>query len=183
MAEGEETLRIKLQQIGFQQGLPFVVLHPGASWIGKRWREERFAELADKIQSEYGMQVVLTGSKIEQAIGLKVVSLMHSQPVNLIGLVGIREILSLYAKATLWVGNDTGTMHVATALGCPVIVLWGPTKLEKFGPCGTNAQVIVGQGNPGPESGERVQMDLIQVSEVWETVKMKLEQEMHYAHV
>jgi ADP-heptose:LPS heptosyltransferase len=151
-----------------------VVLHPGSSWIAKRWREERFAALGERIQEEIGLRVVLTGSKGERAIGESIVAAMKSPPVNLIGLLSMRELLSLYARATLWVGNDTGTMHVAVALGRPVIVLWGPTKLEKFGPCGPQALVITGKGSSGSAGGIRSKMDLIQVSEVWRAVQQKL---------
>jgi heptosyltransferase I len=108
----------------------YAVLVPGAAQPNKRWPSERFAELADKIGSQFGMQIVATGSQGEreyiEAIGKRV--------INLAGKTSVRELIPLMKGASLVVSNDTGPGHIAAAVGVPIVMIFGPTNPARVCP-------------------------------------------------
>jgi heptosyltransferase-1 len=117
---------LKSQQVSGK----YAVIVPGAAQPNKRWPIERFAELADKISSRFGMQIVATGSQGEreyiEAIGKGV--------INLAGKTSMRELIPLMKKASLVVSNDTGPGHIAAALGVPIVMIFGPTNPARVCP-------------------------------------------------
>ncbi|HVX85087.1 MAG TPA: lipopolysaccharide heptosyltransferase II [Phycisphaerae bacterium] len=121
----------------------YVVMIPGARWDTKRWPVERFAEVARRLVGQ-GEGLVLMGSagekglcdQIEEAVGA------GSRVVNLAGETGVREMVAVIARARLVIGNDSGPLHVATALGVRVVGLYGPTDPAFVGPYGQMENVI-----------------------------------------
>lgn len=103
---------------------PFVVLHPGASDVRRRWQPERFAQVGDALAS-VGFQVVITGIESERDVVERVLHWMAYPAVNACGKLSITALTGLLASAALVVSNDTGTMHLANAVGTPnVAIFW-----------------------------------------------------------
>ncbi len=117
----------------------FIALHPGgganpgAVLARKRWPAERYAELADRL-NEAAWKVVLIGSPDEQELNRRVELLAASRPVNLTSRLGFDHLGALLAQAALFIGNDSGTAHLAAAVGCKPLVLFGPTNPHLYGP-------------------------------------------------
>ncbi|MEM6334850.1 MAG: glycosyltransferase family 9 protein, partial [Planctomycetota bacterium] len=110
---------------------PLVVLNPGAQNPAKRWPAERFARVADVLTRDADMQVLVSGSPGEAEVLAAVVRAAHAPVVNLAehGLT-LGALKGVVAAADLVVTNDTGTRHVAAALGTAVVTLFGPTAPE-----------------------------------------------------
>ena len=123
-----------------QTGKPFIAVNPVALWETKLWEDEKFAELCDHIRQELGIGIILTGSDagpLERIRGQ-----MKTEAVNLGGRTTLRELACLYSQATLLVTTDSGPMHLAAAMGTPVVALFGPTNPARTGPYGPGHRVI-----------------------------------------
>lgn len=120
----------------------FVAVSPVALWETKLWDDGKFAELCDRIRGELGIGVVLTGG--ETAPLERIREKMQTPAVNLGGRTSLRELACLYRQAALVVTTDSGPMHLAAAMGTPVVALFGPTDPARTGPYGPGHRVIRG---------------------------------------
>lgn len=118
-----------LRERGIRDGVAKVALCPGSiNSRAKRWPTDRYAELADRLIDELGAEVFLVGSKAESDVSLAVAQQMHNQPKMLTGETDLAELVAILSLADLLVTNDTGPAHIASALGRPTLVIFGPTN-------------------------------------------------------
>ena len=119
-------------------GRPIFGLNPGAEYgPAKRWPVEKFIFAAQQIQQHTNCTWILFGSKTDAAIASRIESAMPSPPSaiwNLAGKTGLRELMALLKLCRVLLTNDSGPMHVAAALGTPVVVPFGSTSPELTGP-------------------------------------------------
>ena len=118
----------------------FVAVNPVAFWETKLWAEEKFAELCDRIRLEVGLPVILTGGEAGPLERIR--ARMKTRAVNLGGRTTLRELACLYQQAALVVTTDSGPMHLAAAVGTPLVALFGPTDPRRTGPYGRGHRVI-----------------------------------------
>jgi lipopolysaccharide heptosyltransferase I len=118
------------------------VLHPAARWKTKRWPTERFARLADKLICEQGLRVILVGGADELGAVDEVRRQMKQEALNLGGATNLRQLAALLRRTHLLVTNDSGPMHLAAALGTPVVAIFGPTDPRRVGPYGEGHFVL-----------------------------------------
>jgi 3-deoxy-D-manno-octulosonic-acid transferase/heptosyltransferase-1 len=118
----------------------FIAVNPVAYWETKLWDDEKFAGLADLIKTKLNMEVVFTGSEKESIE--KITTRMQAKAVNLAGETTLPELAYLYQKALLLVTTDSGPMHLAAAVGTPVVALFGPTDPQRTGPYGDGHIII-----------------------------------------
>ncbi|MDX9744954.1 MAG: glycosyltransferase family 9 protein [Syntrophales bacterium] len=119
---------------------PFVAMNPVAYWDTKLWDNECFASLCDRIVETYGIFVVLTGQKAP-SLG-QIQRLARRNVLNLEGRTSLKDLAELYRRAALLVTTDSGPMHLAAALGTPVVALFGPTDPKRTGPHGSGHIVL-----------------------------------------
>jgi len=113
----------------------YAVLISGSVHQDKCWPPERFAQLADKISSRYGLSIVATGSASESGIVEKVKEKANVPIASLAGQTSLSELVALFKRAKLVVSNDTGPGHIAAALGVPLVLMFGrvnPIRLEPY---------------------------------------------------
>jgi heptosyltransferase I len=118
----------------------FVAVNPVAFWETKLWEEEKFAELCDRLREELGIGIVLTGGEagpLERIRGR-----MRTKALNLGGRTTLRELACIYREAALLVTTDSGPMHLAAAVGTPIVALFGPTDPARTGPYGPGHRII-----------------------------------------
>ena len=124
-----------------EEGL--VAIHPGAkNGSAKRWLPERWGRLADRLASEFGVRIVLTGTAAEEELVARVVSAMRERAVVLAGRTSIPELVALLARCQLVLCGDSAPLHLAVALGVPVVAIHGPTDPLLSGPWGPKATVV-----------------------------------------
>jgi heptosyltransferase II len=106
-----------------------VALCPGSiNSRAKRWPADRYAELADRLIEEDGAQVLLIGSKDERDVSAAVTQRMKHDAIDMTGKTSLDRAVALLSVVDLVVTNDTGSAHIAAALGRPTIVIFGPTN-------------------------------------------------------
>jgi heptosyltransferase-1 len=116
-------------------GARWIVLQPGARWLNKRWPAESFAELARQLAAaDADFRFAILGGEDEQPLGEIISRGAESRCLDLTGRISLPEMVEWIRLAELMVSNDTGPLHVAAALGTPVVALFGPTEPCRNGP-------------------------------------------------
>lgn len=123
-------------------GKRIVYLNPAARWKTKFWHQERWAALADRLLGDAGVQVVFGGSRKDTTYISSIVRSMIHTPIVAAGCLDLAETASLLKRSAVYVGLDSGPMHMAAMAGIGVVALFGPTHPERVGPYGV-AHVIV----------------------------------------
>jgi lipopolysaccharide heptosyltransferase II len=143
VSEGERAAaRALLERHGLRDGAPFLAACPGAGSPLRRWPPERFGALAAEARDRHGLPTVVTGAPHESALAEAVVAASRGAAVSVAGATDLRILAALLGLARAFVGNDSGTMHVAASQGTPVVALFGPTAPERFGPRGAPSRVL-----------------------------------------
>ena len=107
----------------------YAVLMPGANWLTKQWPVERFAALVGPLRERFGLDSVVAGGPDTAHLAEKVPA-----TANLAGRTNLRQLVALLERAELVVANDSGPMHIAAALGRPLVAPYGPTSPIRTGP-------------------------------------------------
>ncbi|HEX5444847.1 MAG TPA: lipopolysaccharide heptosyltransferase II [Pirellulales bacterium] len=117
-----------LNELGIDAERPWAVVHPGATAASRRWPAERFAELAGRLAREEGWQIVFTGDRGEQPLIEQIQRLCGAATHSLAGRLRLDELAALIEAAPLLISNNTGPVHVAAAVGTPVVDLYALTN-------------------------------------------------------
>jgi heptosyltransferase-1 len=127
------------QTVGRAGWSSFAILSPGAGWGAKLWPAERYGEVARALRM-HGITSVVNHGPGEEALAQVVVQAAGGAAASL--RCSVAELLALTRRARIFVGGDTGPMHLAAALKVPVVALFGPTDPQRNGPFGTRAVVL-----------------------------------------
>jgi heptosyltransferase-2 len=139
---GREADRL-LQDLGVETGEACVAVNPGSVYgSAKRWPAERFAAVADALAKSHRARVLLVGSAKERDVLEAVAGRMRRPPIRLGGRTDLATLAAVLKRARLLLSNDTGAMHVAAAVGTPVLAVFGPTDADATGPLGPDSRVI-----------------------------------------
>lgn len=135
--------RAILLRHGASLDVPLVIFCPGATNSrAKRWPAASFAALGDRLIAEAGAEVALIGAREELDVSMEVSGAMRHKPVMLTGQTDLAQTAAVLHLADLLVTNDTGPAHIAAAVGCPSLVIFGPTDPTTTRPFATSAQII-----------------------------------------
>lgn len=139
---GAELSRVAAD-VGLDLTAPYVVIHPGAGKEYKFWSASGFAGTADLLVAR-GFQVALVGTAAEAGQVDEILSLANSNPMNLSGSLGLAGLMALMAGSQLFIGNDSGPMHLAAYMARPTLAVFGPTPAERWRPLGRFGAVVQG---------------------------------------
>ena len=126
----------------------YAVLNPGATWITKRWPADRFGDVARMLTRSRDLPIVVTWAGEEERIAAElIVKMAEHQRVVMAPDTNLRQLAALIASSKLFIGNDTGPMHLAVALNIPTVAVFGGTDPLRNGPYGRNNRILAA----GPE--------------------------------
>jgi len=128
----------------------FAVLFVGSRWESKQWFASQIAASAAEIRRRHGLDVVFLGAPADQALGDEAEAMVQGKVINLVGRTSLRDAVAIIARARFCLGPDTGLMHIAAAMGTPVVSLWGATDPARTGPYGFGDLVIQGKADCSP---------------------------------
>ncbi len=125
-------------------GKKLVGIHAGSAWPTKCWPMDYYVELISKLQTELGVQCVLVGGGKQDAdLGEKICQLSQGHAANLCGKTSLADLMALMKHLSLFITNDSGPMHIATAFDVPTLAIFGPTTRELgFFPYGQGHRVL-----------------------------------------
>lgn len=155
-----------------------IAVNPMAKWNTKLWEPDKFSELALRLQKEPDCLIIFTGSGEDRPVIDDMINRIGSgddKIINLAGRTSLKELAYLYSRCSVLVCTDTGPMHIAAAMRCRVVALFGPTAPLRTGPYGTGHRVIRSGADCSPcfkkECGNTKCMKDITVSIVIDSVK------------
>lgn len=123
-----------------------VLIHPGGGWISRRWQKEKFAKLIDLINENFEANVMLIGGKeggaSEKGLDEEIIYLSKTKITNLTGKLTLKQLMAIFKLASLFIANEAGPMHIATALKVPAIAILGPTDAKRTGPFGKTTTIF-----------------------------------------
>jgi heptosyltransferase-2 len=146
MCVSEEKRRLASQFLAESGVRPHslrVAIGPGASYgSAKCWLPARFAELANWLQVQADADIILFGTTSEANVSKAISEEMRRSPINLTGRTTIADLPALLSQCHLFVGNDSGAMHVAAAVGLPVVAVFGPTDPHGTAPVTPRCTIV-----------------------------------------
>lgn len=154
-------------------GRRYVLLAPTSRWPAKQWPAENFAQLATRL-TEKGMLVVFVGGSAERDQVQPLIDLAARNPgvLDRMGQTTIGQLMALIEHASIVVANDSAALHIAVGFDRPVVALFGPTRVNRVGPYGREADVLqvlqTGDRFDHKDALSRVMMERIDVQSVWD---------------
>jgi heptosyltransferase-2 len=128
---------------GARHGAPRIAIGAGASYgSAKCWPPSRFAEVASRLQSQADVDVILFGTAAEASVSTAISAEMRRPPVDLTGKTTIADLPALLSQCHLFIGNDSGAMHVAAAVGLPIVAVFGPTDPLGTAPVTPHSSIV-----------------------------------------
>jgi ADP-heptose:LPS heptosyltransferase len=129
------------------EGAPVLALAPAANWRGKQWRAERFAELATRLTGANGILpdariAVFAAGDERAAIQPVLSSIPPDKLIDTVGRIDLLTVAACLERCTLFIGNDSGLMHLAAACGIPTLGLFGPSRDEHYAPWGDRSGCV-----------------------------------------
>ena len=152
--EAMDRINEILAQAGLQPGAAYAVLQPGSRVPSMRWPVEKFAEVARWLRAERGIHSVVNLSSADNEIAAAVRSALRDCAA-IPNSLGLRELIALVAGARLFVGNDSGPVHLAAATGRKTVVLYGPTNPAQWHPWETKYRALHTNAIFDPRRGDK----------------------------
>jgi lipopolysaccharide heptosyltransferase II len=122
----------------------FAAAFVGSSWESRWWWPEATAEVAEALAARHGLETVLLGAPSETELARQVSARSPAATHDLSGLTTLRDLIGIFRRATVAFGPDSGPMHLAAAVGRPVVSLWGATSPFRSAPHGSEHLALVG---------------------------------------
>ncbi len=143
-AFSEEARRVQraLAELGLPPADVLVAVAPADRRSVRSWAVERFAEAAARLQNTQGVRIVLLGTPAPRWIGEPFAAAVGTGLVDLVGKTTVRELVALLRRVRLLLANDSAPLHIAAAVGTPVVGLFGPTNPARARPYGEGHRVV-----------------------------------------
>ncbi|MBI2428213.1 MAG: glycosyltransferase family 9 protein [Ignavibacteriales bacterium] len=140
-ADERNALDSQLKSYGITSSDVVACLHVGTSGENSErlWAPERYAELADTLISKRKVKILFTGIEKDRTTVERIRSMMRSDSIDLVGKTPLRQLMALLQRANVIVGPDTGTLHIANAVGTPAVMLMGYADKNHTGAYGTDS--------------------------------------------
>jgi heptosyltransferase-2 len=132
-----------LSSAGARQNVPRIAIGAGSSYgSAKCWPPDRFADFVNRFRSHTDAEVILFGTAAEQKVSDAIAAGIRGPSISLVGKTAIADLPALLSRCQLFVGNDSGAMHVAAAVGLPVVAIFGPTDPHGTAPITPRCTVV-----------------------------------------
>lgn len=137
-----------LTEEGLAERKPLIAIHPGGGrnpgdeLLSKRWSSSNFQSLTERLGSTLGAGILLVGGPDDVPIAEAIQNGATASMVDVTGKLTFAQLGALIQRCHLFIGNDSAPMHLAAAVGTPVIALFGPTSPQRFGPLGVRSDVV-----------------------------------------
>jgi heptosyltransferase-1 len=173
---GQHVMRLLMEQGVDEKN--YAVFVPGSVRAEKCWPVERYALLADMLASDFGVGVVTVGTEAEKQITKRLKMLAKTAVANFTCLTDIPELIALLRGARIVISNDTGPGHIASALGVPTVLIFGPTNPARVAPYRKNESVVAVDGDKRGSklhsSEQRYKIEAVGIKEVYAKVSKQL---------
>jgi heptosyltransferase-2 len=144
--ESERWVEELFKREGIKASDRLLAIHPAASCPSKIWPNERFSDVAARLIERYGLKVLVIAGPKDLALAESVIKHMHKPAINLSGKTSVSQLSSVLKRCNLFISNDSGPVHIAAALGTPVISIFGRNQKglspTRWGPTGKKDKIL-----------------------------------------
>ena len=140
-AEEQTTAHGFLMDAGWTSERLLIGIHPGGNWKYKLWNAENYAHVASTLAKRLDATILLFAGPYERELQIQVAEMMDNPPI-LVATENLRHLAALISACDVYIGNDTGPMHIAAAVDTPVVALFGSTNHHRSGPYGDQHAVV-----------------------------------------
>jgi len=156
----------------------FVVMAPSAADPAKRWPQEKFAQLADLLIEKYCVKIVFVGDDKDRKVVQQIIKKMQHQAVNVCGRTNLVQLAAMLNQCLLAIVNDSAPMHLASYINVPIVAIFGPTDVKKYGPWSSESHVAqnntyCGGCNNSIEGVHHTCMEAITVDDISQLLTIK----------
>ncbi len=123
---------------------PYAAVFVGSTWESRFWWPESTAAVLRVLQSRHGLAACLLGASGEREFASRVAAAAPSETIDLVGRTRLRDLIGIFRESRIAFGPDSGPMHIAAAVGTPVVSLWGATSPFRSAPFGCEDLAVVG---------------------------------------
>ncbi|OGW05814.1 MAG: lipopolysaccharide heptosyltransferase II [Nitrospinae bacterium RIFCSPLOWO2_02_FULL_39_110] len=179
-----EDIQNSIDKFWEEKGLsiksPVIGMNIGAFYgSAKRWLPERFAEVGDTIYEKLRGEVIIFGSQEEKAVENEIRGKMRYNPISMVGKTTMKSLAAMIKRCHLFITNDSGPMHIAAAVGTPIVAIFGSTDPSETSPLCSNYKIVRKPVDCSPCWKRECPTDhkcmkLIEVSDVMDAVKAML---------
>jgi len=142
----EEWVKQLFEKEGIKNTDKLLAIHPGASCPSKVWPEGRFAQVADTLAEKYNFKILIIAGPKDIAVANLTENKLKHRAINLAGITSVSQLASLLKRCALFISNDSGPVHIASAVGTPVISIFGRNQQglspTRWGPVGLKDRFI-----------------------------------------
>ena len=128
-----ETVDAILAGRGVAKGDTLIGVHPGGK-LSHRWPLKNFSKVINAINQHCSCKFAVTGDKDETVLARKLTKMSDAGAINLAGELNLKELGAFIKRCTLFISNDTGSMHIAAILGAPLVAIFGPGYITRYDP-------------------------------------------------
>ena len=140
-AEEQTTAHRFLMDAGWTSERLLIGIHPGGNWKYKLWDAKSYAHVASTLAKRLDATILLFAGPYERELQIQVAEMMDNPPI-LVATENLRHLAALISACDVYIGNDTGPMHIAAAVDTPVVALFGSTNHHRSGPYGGQHTVV-----------------------------------------
>ncbi|MCX5712746.1 MAG: lipopolysaccharide heptosyltransferase II, partial [Candidatus Omnitrophica bacterium] len=144
--ESEAWVKQMFEKEGINSSDKLLAVHAAASCPSKVWPAERFARVADKLAASRGLKVIIVSGPKDINISNEVAKLMRTPAINLAGKTSVSQLASVLKRCCIFISNDSGPVHIASAVGTPVVSIFGRNQKglspKRWGPVGERDKVL-----------------------------------------
>ena len=139
----EDEIRIRnMLRVAWGEGQKYAVVAPGAANEAKRWTSQGFVEVCYQMIKRYRLKIVFVGDEADRGGAERMVKVLGTDAMNLCGRTTLVQLAAVTRKAVLALVNDSAPMHLASYLDVPVLALFGPSDVRKYGPWGLQGHYV-----------------------------------------
>ena len=141
--DDDRAVKTLLNENGVAEDGRIAVVHPTSRWLFKCWRDEAAAGITDYLEGR-GIRVIMTSGPEKKELDkiASITSITKKKPLDLSGRLTLKQLAALIKRSSIYFGVDTAPMHMAAAVGTPVVALFGPSDSKVWGPFSERAKVI-----------------------------------------
>ncbi|MCX5750940.1 MAG: glycosyltransferase family 9 protein [Candidatus Saganbacteria bacterium] len=142
--ESENKVAALLESLNISKEQLLIGIHIGTGGSNKAWRADGYAKVIDTLSEQYNAKIILIGSGKEEKTAIEIISLCKHKPISLVNKLTLAELIALISYLKLFIGVDSGPMHIAAALKIPVVAIFATKKIKpsEWGPWQTQNVII-----------------------------------------
>lgn len=168
--DARAAVRARLVRVGIPDStlasVRFAIVAPGAAFDSKRWTSRGFAAVIEHLENRWQLESLVIAGPGQERIATEVAKASRAHP-RLLLRIGLAELTALVGSfGCVFVGNDSGPMHIAAALGCPIVAVFGSSNPDVWHPWTDTAYRVLGGERSVPDSGVRGVIDRVDVEQV-----------------